>query len=100
MVLNNRIIWDFRDFVSLVTRPAIIIDEADMEPYIYEGNANVVTLGQFKFNVCSTIYSAARANEVILGWRALNRIVPLDRLIPPFFTRATNEFKILQSEFF
>ena len=92
--------WDFSDFFYLVNRPKIIFEKADMVPNICEGDGNFVTLGCFKFNVTSTIFRNASANDVIIGWHSLNKIIPLDRLIAPFLTRAINEFKKLQNEFF
>jgi len=78
---KNKIIADSEGFVSNVEGSVLNIklNEADMIPSAVD--TEHVAIGGWKLNVSSLIESKANSDFVVLGWKNLEKYIPLKRLM-------------------
>ena len=82
--VNNRTIVDSEKFVSEVEGTVLNfrLEDSDIAPCVVDSES--LAIGGWKLNVVSLIDSEATSEFVAEGWKSLEQLVPLRRLMIPF----------------
>jgi len=82
--INDRIIINSEGFVSEIEDSIMNfkLKGSDMIPAVV--NSELVAIGGWKLNAVSLIHSKASSEMVVKGWKSLEQLLPMDRLLIPF----------------
>lgn len=82
--INDRIIIDSEGVKSKVEGSTLHfrLENSDAFPNVVD--SELVAIGGWKLNAFSLIHSKASPDMVVRGWKSLEQLVPMDRLLIPF----------------
>lgn len=82
--MNDRIVIDSQDVKSKIEGKMLqfFLEKADISPSVVD--SELVAIGGWKLNAVSLIHSQASPEMVVRGWKSLEQLVPMDRLLVPF----------------
>lgn len=82
--INDRIIIDSKGVRSKVEGSTLHfrLENSDAFPNVVD--SELVAIGGWKLNAVSLIHSKASSEMVVKGWKSLEQLVPIDRLLIPF----------------
>lgn len=82
--IDNRVIIDSRDFMSEVEGSILSFKLQDSDAFPSVVDAELVAIGGWKLNSVSLIHSKASSDMVVNGWKSLENLIPMDKLLIPF----------------
>jgi len=84
MRINDRIVIDSEGFVSEVEGSVLNFNLKDADTFPAAVDSELVAIGGWKLNAISLIHSKASSEMVVKGWKSLEELIPMDRLLIPF----------------
>lgn len=82
--INDRIIIDSEGFKSEVKGSVLNFRLKDSDTFPNVVDSELVAIGGWKLNAISLIHCNATPERVVKGWKSLEELVPMDRLLIPF----------------
>lgn len=82
--INDRIIIDSEGVVSKVEDSILNFKLEDSDTFPNVIDSELVAIGGWKLNAVSLIHSKASSRMVVKGWKSLEQLIPMDRLLIPF----------------
>lgn len=82
--VNDRIIIDSEGVKSEVKGSLLNFTLENSDTFPNAVDSELVAIGGWKLNAVSLIHSKASSEMVVKGWKSLEQLVPMDRLLIPF----------------
>jgi hypothetical protein len=90
--IKDRVVIDSKDFTSEIKNSILTfkLENSDTVPRAI--NTELVAIGGWKLNVVSLIHAKSNSEIIVNGWKSLETLVPMDRLLIPFLYIAAVDY--------